>query len=185
MAKHSPAFKREVVDAYFKGRELGVIGMGVKRLAAHYGIARTQVRYWVALFEMHGQAGLDRRPNRKPSAEFKLEVLERMWKENLSLTQATVLFNIRDPSVVAAWERLYKEGGITSLIPKPRGRRPAMNQPPEPRVQAPTSDEDQTREELLKENARLRAEVAYLKKLDALVQAKKPAQRIKRGSCSN
>lgn len=163
MAKYTPPFKREVVDAYFKGREIGAAGMGVKRLAAHYGIARTQVRYWIALFETHRQEALDRRPNHPRSAEFNLEVLQRMWKEDLSLTQVTVLFNIRYPGLVATWEQLYKEGGITSLLPKPRGRRPAMTKPSEPPTPLPESDEGQTREDLLKENARLRAEVAYLK----------------------
>ncbi|VWB10553.1 HMG-I and HMG-Y DNA-binding domain-containing protein [Burkholderia lata] len=37
-----------------------------------------------------------------------------------------------------------------------------------------------TREDLLKENEYLRAEVAYLKKLDALLQAKKQAAQKKK-----
>jgi transposase len=43
-----------------------------------------------------------------------------------------------------------------------------------------TSDEERTREQLLSELARLRAEVAYLKKLEALVQAKKKSAELKK-----
>ncbi len=51
--------------------------------------------------------------------------------------------------------------------------------PPQPPAKA-TPDDERTREQLIKENEYLRAEVAYLKKLDALVQAKKAAQQKKR-----
>ncbi|MNI63369.1 hypothetical protein D3C81_2083750 [compost metagenome] len=40
--------------------------------------------------------------------------------------------------------------------------------------------EDMSRDELLKEVAYLRAETAYLKKLDALIQEEQAAQRAKR-----
>ncbi|MNF15495.1 hypothetical protein D3C80_2181340 [compost metagenome] len=57
--------------------------------------------------------------------------------------------------------------------------------PPEPIP--PESEPDQrTREQLLKENEYLRAEVAYLKKLDALIRAEqRQAPRAKRKSYSN
>ncbi len=54
---------------------------------------------------------------------------------------------------------------VTSLPPKP--------------TEAGTPDE-RSREELLKENEYLRAEVAYLKKLDALLAKKQAAQKKKR-----
>lgn len=54
----------------------------------------------------------------------------------------------------------------------------ATSLPPKP-TEAGSPDE-RSREELLKENEYLRAEVAYLKKLDALLQAKKPAAQKKK-----
>jgi transposase len=46
----------------------------------------------------------------------------------------------------------------------------------------PSDEETRTRQELLIENRRLRMELEYLKKLDALVQSTKAAQRKKRKS---
>lgn len=170
MAKYSAAFKREVVDAYL-GTEGG---SGTKRIADRYGVPRNHLRYWVSLFKQHGQAGLERQ--RQPaqySAEFKLQVLQRMWRDELSLTETAALYGIRNKSGVGIWQRQYNEGGIEALRPRPKGRPPAMPKPePPPPPPSPVPDRDAPHEQLLRENAYLRAEVAYLKKLDALVQAK-------------
>ncbi|GCB03503.1 hypothetical protein PSUB009319_11340 [Ralstonia sp. SET104] len=52
-------------------------------------------------------------------------------------------------------------------------------EPPEP--VAPQNEDPHTVEQLRKENEYLRAEVAYLKKLRALLQAKEQAAQKKRG----
>lgn len=166
MAKHSPSFKREVVDAYLEGPS------GYKVVAARFGLHRKLVELWVAHFRQDGQAGLDRQ-HRHYSAEFKLQVLQHMWREELSHTQTMALYGIRGKSAVSVWERTYNEGGIEALMPRPKGRQPAMSEPPQRPPPPPVPDRSATHEELLKENAHLRAEVAYLKKIDALVQAKK------------
>lgn len=167
MAKYSPSFKRNVVDAYLQG------SAGFKVIAARFGLHKKLVEVWVAHFRQEGQAGLDRQ-HRHYTAEFKLQVLEHMWREELSYGQTQALFGIRDKTGVATWERKYNEGGIEALKPRPKGRQSAMPKPePPPVPPASIPDRVATHEELLKENAYLRAEVAYLKKLDALVQAKK------------
>jgi len=166
MAKHGPSFKREVVDTYLEG------AAGYKAVAAQFGLHRKQVELWVAHFRQHGQAGLDRQ-YRHYSAEFKLQVLQHMWREGLSYSQTMALYGIRGRSAVSLWERKYNEGGIEALMPRPKGPQPAMSEPPRPPPKI--CDRSATHEELLRENAYLRAEVAYLKKLDALVQAKKPS----------
>jgi transposase len=57
---------------------------------------------------------------------------------------------------------------------------PSSPKPPQ-QPDTPETEDTRTREQLLKENEYLRAEVAYLKKLDALVRAKKlSAQNKKR-----
>ncbi len=101
MAKYSLAFKREVVDAYLDPDQ----GDGIKRLAKRYGVPRNHVRHWVALFKEHGEAGLSRRRRQTYSPELKLEILQRMVREELSYTQVTALYGIRNKARVAAWER--------------------------------------------------------------------------------
>ncbi|CAG2157839.1 IS3 family transposase ISRme12 [Cupriavidus campinensis] len=135
---------------------------------------------WVASYRQHGQDGL--RKKRNPySTEFKLSVLLRMWREGLSGEQTAALFDIRSPGCIGVWERRYHSGGIDALSPRPRGRPKTMPQAIPPKSPAePVADDERPRKELLKEIEYLRAEVAYLKKLDALVQAKKAAQQKKR-----
>jgi transposase len=55
-----------------------------------------------------------------------------------------------------------------------------MTQSPSSKPVELTTDDQRTREQLLKENDYLRAELAYLKKLDALIQAEKRKALLKK-----
>jgi transposase len=109
-----------------------------------------------------------------------------MWQEELSYRQVVTLFDLRGGTgVISGWERLYHQGGLDALQPKPRGR-PKEMKPPEPtEAVAQQAADTRTAQELRQENEYLRAEVAYLKKLDALVRAKKLAAQPKRKPSSN
>ena len=173
MAKYDEIFKRSVVQDYLAG------GGGYKGLASKYGVTSGQIRNWVGFYRLNGDKGLTKKFSHY-SAEFKLRVLEHMWREELSFTQTIHLFDLRGGSgVVSSWQRKYYQGGITALAPKPRGRPKQMKslEPLKP-IEKPT--EAKTLQELQRENEYLRAEVAYLKKLDALVRAKKQAAQKKR-----
>lgn len=179
MAKYTEAFKLKVAQAYLSGQA------GSRALAAEHGLDHGTVRRWAHQYQVHGESGL-RKKFSHYSAQFKLFVLRRMWQEELSCRQVAVLFDLRGGhGVVTAWERRYHEGGLDALQPNPRGRPKKMPEP-KPPVPMPTpADEACTLEQLRKENEYLRAEVAYLKKLRALRQAKEQAAQIKRGPCSN
>jgi transposase len=173
MTKYDERFKQRVVDEYLAG------GIGAKELASRYGLAYSMVGRWVASYQAHGEAGL-RKKYSHYNAQFKRSVLEHMQREGLSCQQVGALFGIRNVSSVAQWARLYHEGGLDALKPRQRGRHPMIK--PESPIQPPKEDAQdmRTREDLLKENEYLRAEVAYLKKLDALLQAKKQAAQKKK-----
>jgi transposase len=174
MAKYSEQFRQQLVEECLAG------GVGVKALAARHGVDPSMLRRWIASFREHGSAGLRTKYTRY-DVQFRMKVLQRMWRDGLSLREVTALFDIRSPSIVAQWERLYHEGGEDALSPSPRGRPRKMmiaSRPEKPSEEA--APETRTREELLKENEYLRAEVAYLKKLDALLKAKKRAAQKKK-----
>ena len=174
MARYNEEFRQRVVQAYLSGDG------GYKTLAAKYGINHSMLQRWVGAYRQYGDAGLRKKFN-DYSAEFKLSVLKRMHEQELSYTQAAVLFDLRGGTgVISIWERLYDEGGAEALKPKPRGRPKKMKTPQPPIPEAPQASDTRTTEDLRKENEYLRAEVAYLKKLDALVRAKKQAAPIKR-----
>ena len=74
-------------------------------------------------------------------------------------------FGIMSKSPLDRWCRLYREGGAEALEPRTRGRPRGSGAAPRER----------TREEELEERCRrLEAEVAYLKKLRALVEGDRP-----------
>jgi len=111
-------------------------------------------------------------------------VLQRMRHEELSARQAVVLFDIRGGTgVISAWQRRYHEGGLDALKPKPREMKTPKPKPPQ--LQSPQADDAHDLETLRKENEYLRAEVAYLKKLEALVRARRQAAQTKRKPSSS
>jgi transposase len=166
MAKHSEQLKLKLVKQYLGG------GGGMRALAQRHGVGRTALRRWVAAYKQHGRDGL-RKKREHYDARFRMSVLAHMWKRELSQQQVAAVFDIRSPGCIAKWERQYHDGGIDALAPRPRGRRKTMTRPVPEKPTEESAPDERTREQLLKENEYLRAEVAYLKKLDALLQAKK------------
>ena len=174
MAKYETRFKKALVQEYLSGE------LGYRALAAKYEIGHASIRGWVERYRAHGDAGLEKKFSHY-DIQFKVAVLERMWAQKLSYRQVAALYDLRGGTgVVASWERQYHEGGVTALAPKPRGRPLKMNTPNNPKPVGGQPQEARALEELRKENEYLRAEVAYLKKLDALVREKKQAALQKR-----
>jgi transposase len=161
-------FKRKVVREYLSGKG------GYKILAAKHDIANSLVRRWVRAYQYHGSAGLVRQRGRY-TCEFKLEVLHRLEAENLSFRELAAIYNIGNPHSITMWQQQHKRGELRS----PQCIRPLDNSVPTKKKTSPRSPEPEQSEQaddLRRENQRLRAEVAYLKKVSALVLAKKSAQ---------
>jgi transposase len=173
MAKYDEQFRRRLVLAYLRR------GIGTRELAASNGIDESMLRRWIAAYRVHGNAALGSKYSHY-DAQFKLRVLGHMWREQLSAREVTALYDIRAAGSVARWARLYHEGGIDALAPRPRGRPRKMNDTPPDKPTEDRTADTRTREDLLKEIEYLRAEVAYLKKLDALLEAKKRAAQKKK-----
>jgi transposase len=176
MAKYDQATRRKIVDEYLSGCG------GFRELAKRHGIGRSTLRRWVFGYRVHGDAGL-RKKSSSYDADFKLHVLQYMRSNELSGQQVSVLFDLRDAGAVGKWQRLYHDGGYEALKPRPKGRRPTMTRTkPTPSKDPSRPAEERTRQELLDENEYLRAEVAYLKKLQELrrqeaLAAKQPKPR--------
>ena len=92
--------------------------------------------------------------------EFKLKVVETMHAEKLSYRETVRQFEIADHKMVARWERIYLEEGADGLLIERRGRK-STGRPPKLKKEV--------EEDLIAEVQRLRAENAYLKKLNAFV----------------
>lgn len=170
MVKYTEEIKLRVVQQYLDGQ------LGYHRLSAQQGIPAVFIRRWVDAYRLHGDAAFRRRQEHY-SPEFKLSVLQHMWDNALSINQTAAVFNIPNPDSIRTWAKRYDEGGSEALgrIQAAVVDMPARVTPPDDRPV-----QELTREELLKRVEYLQMEVAVLKKLEALAQAKKAAARKKR-----
>ena len=161
--KHTEQFKLTVVEKYLEGIK------GYRRVGEEYRIAPAMVRRWVAWYRAHGAEGLIRKTGgHRYSVDFKLSVLEHMWENALSYTQAAALFNVRNVRSIAVWASRYRDRGPAALARSQNAMKAPTSQP-----DSPPGNDKRTHEDLLKEIEYLRMENAYLKKVEALVQAKK------------
>jgi len=172
MGKYTAEFKLAVVQKYLEG------SMGYRILAEHFGITNhSQIERWVGFYRHHGKDGLAEKRT-SYSAEFKLSVLQHMWDNSLSKGRTAATFNIRRHATVGAWEQAYLAGGLNALEPQTTGRQ--TMQPAPEKSEFAKDDDDRTREELLEEVLDLRAQVDYIKKLDALVQSQKQSPTLRK-----
>jgi len=109
-------------------------------------------------------------PNKRYTPEFKKQVVETMHREKLSIREVSIQFEISDHNAVAKWERIYLLEGPEGLAVERRGRGSKGR---------PKQFPKEVEEDLLQEVQRLRAENAYLKKLQALVLERERHQKKK------
>ncbi len=169
MTKYDQSFKRQLVKVYLNGEG------SCESLGQKYGVGYSTLRRWVSAFRAHGEAGL-RKKHETYSADFKMSVLQHMWRHELSYQRTCAVFDLREANSVSRWERQYHEGGFEALMPRRKGQPPKMSKPKQPAQPTTVPADERSREDLLKENEYLRAEVAYLKKLDELLRAKEQAK---------
>lgn len=176
MAKYSLAFKLRVI----RYRDQNDAGSGAT--AEHFQIDCSLVRQWCDVYAVHGKDGLRKR-YRRYSSVYKAAVLSRMASEGWSIRQTCAIFNIPAFSTLQQWQRAFAEGGMAALEPKCRGRPPKMAKHTShtpPLSQRRKAPRNMAPEEIIDELEYLRAENDYLKKLKALAQEKRSAEKKKR-----
>ena len=110
---------------------------------------------------------------KKYSSEFKIRVIMDMRENRLGYRETVRKYNLARQSETSAatmlhrWERIYLEEGAEGLMKERRGRACSASGT---RKGRPPKLDKKVEEDLIAENQRLRMEIEYLKKLDALVQ---------------
>ena len=99
-------------------------------------------------------------PNKRYTPELKQRAVEAIVKEGLSYKEVARIYEIDGHDRIQSWERIYLTEGPEGLAVERRGRCSAGR---------PRKLPKETEEDLLSEVQRLRAEVDYLKNLQALV----------------
>ena len=120
---------------------------------------------------------------RRYSSEFKICVIMDMRENHLSYRETARKYDLVVQSEASAatmvqkWERIYLEEGTEGLMKERRGRAckaSGCNKGRPPKL------DKKVEEDLIAENQRLRMEIEYLKKLDALVQKRLQEERKRR-----
>ena len=134
--------------------------------------------FWRCIFFM-GKTG---RKNKVYSAEFKIGVIMDMREHHLSYSETVRKYDLGKQEsggprlMLQRWERIYLEEGAEGLMKERRGRACAASGT---RKGRPPKLDKKVEEDLIAENQRLRMEIEYLKKLDALVQKRLQEERKK------
>jgi transposase len=165
MRKYSDTLKLAAAKDYCDGC------LGLKEVARRHGVDVSSLRNWASAYRIHGEVGAKSKRRKNFTAAFKLAVLRRIQKDQLSLRQAGALFNLRRREMIQVWAQAYERGGIDALrSPLERRRMKKRNQTEPAGIADRPTDEGLSRQELLEELRKLRMENAYLKKLEALAQ---------------
>jgi len=156
-------------------KDVTELGFSVRAVAKSLNTAKNVVLRWVKRYEKFGVEGLSMKSGTY-TGDFKVHVVEYIHENNMSFFEGATHFGIPNDSTVGIWDRIYREKGPEALYKSNKGRKTQVmkDKDKEPSVDNPV-DED-----LIAEVQRLRMENEYLKKLNALVQAKeKSAKKTK------
>ena len=135
-------------------------GCGYGLTARRLGVCAETVRQWHKMCRVIGRGGLLAMGVKRAKYDYETKVVaaRAVVDGGMSKPEAMVRFGIASATPLKQWCRLYREGGVQALKPKPKGR-------PKGSVRAVPS----TREEELQERVRkLEAQVVYLKESIAL-----------------
>ena len=154
--KHDIEARRAAIGLFERGH-------GFKSAAKALSVPRNTVRQWLYVYRSFGSEvllSMDGKQTRY-TYEQKVAAARAVVEDGMTKPAAMAEFGIMSMTPLDRWCRLYREGGAEALRPKPKGR--PKGSKAEPR--------ELTREQELEERCRrLEAEVAYLKKLRALVE---------------
>ncbi len=142
-------------------------GWSIRAAARLINANHRQVSFWLSTYEKYGNL----RPVRKHgsySADFKRKVVSDIVLNSLTLQQAALKYWLPCASAVRTWKERYHKYGDAAYIVKPSSvRKPDMSEKKKDRNKIGNVAELVS---LRKEVEYLRAENAYLKKLQVLVR---------------
>ena len=138
-------------------------GYAPKAVGRELGLDEHYVREWLLRYEQEGVTGLQKCPMKRADFAEKCKIVCEFAEKGVPLHRVCAKYHV-SRHAVQSWTRLYRKGGYEALRDiKPQGRPKNMGRP--------KKQEPQTELERLRyENEYLRAEVALLKKVRALME---------------
>ena len=147
-------------------------GESIMALSKQYDINYGNVKYLVKLIDRYGEDILRKDKNNYYSPELKIEIINKVLLEKRFVESATVIYGLSSAGMLMNWIRSYKENGY-NIVEKKRGRGSTMKRSSKP---IDPNDKDAIIKQKDKNIEYLKAEIEYLKKLRAVVQARKDRQ---------
>lgn len=162
------------LEAYQRKKE----GMSISSICKEYGIDPSDLKYLVRLIDAYGTEIISKK-HHIYSSEFKTSVVEEFLAGGSSYNDISIKYALPNSSILKQWVKIYKESGCV-ILDKKRGRPSMKNKETKP----DKSLEEMTAEEQIeywkKRAIRAEAEAEYLKKLEAVVQAREARQQKKK-----
>ena len=100
-----------------------------------------------------------------------------MREHRLGYMETARKYDILNYKIIQRWERIFLEEGAEGLMKERRGRACAASGTKKGR---PPKLDPKVEEDLIAENQRLRMEIEYLKKLDALVREREERENVRK-----
>ena len=154
-------------------------GYSIHRISRELKIGRTKISVLIRNYAIYGDSALERKfQNRRYTPEEKLEIINR-YLNGETMTSLSLIYGIPSGSgLISAWVKKYLTMGYNGINNR-QGRPRLIMKEKEQVPEKITVDEKKRLKQLEQENLQLRAENAYLKKLEALIQSR-PEQHKKK-----
>ena len=176
MSKYSKEVKEKAIYLSEKG-------WSCFRIAKELEVPESTVRNWLHKFKL--SHNLTHKIGKQVfSADFKRIVIETRWKNKLSFKETASLFNLDNPSLIAAWQKRYLDEEMLGLQPKPKGR-PPMKTKKEIKLQIDSTQKSDKEciKKLEAENARLKYEISFYDDfMKEMREIAKPNQAVKKST---
>lgn len=162
--------REQKIEIYHKRRT----GAALQKLAIEYNIRRENIAYLIRLIDKHGEGILRSEANRYYSPILKEEIINKVLLNKQSVYSIAIEYGLSSVGMLTNWIKSYKENGY-AIVERKKGRTPTMKI-----TQFKNEYKDMTLEEKNEYNEKriqyLEAENEHLKKLRAVVQARKNRQ---------
>ena len=154
---------KHTIEKRFLAVQKCLKGHAPKDVARQLGLVDHDLYVWLERYKQEGIAGLRRQPIKHADFAEKCKIVCEFAEKGVPLRKICAEYHV-SRYAVQSWTRIYRQGGYEALRDiKPQGRPKNMGRP--------KKKEPQTELERLRyENEYLRAEVALLKKVRALVE---------------
>ncbi len=147
-------------------------GYTFETLKKEYHVNISILKYLVKLIDVHGFHVLKTSKTTYYSPSLKEEIINKVFIHHQSITSTAIEYGLSSNGLLCNWIRSYKQNKYV-IVERQKGRPSTMTK----KMMNIKNYEDMTPEEkvqyLEKKNLYLEAEVEYLKKLRAVVQARK------------